>query len=160
MFEFDAGGGEDHVSGDVDGVPLAGAEYRLLREVTEDESRQPETQPQWFRVRGSWKRLTSVEQPDSTVVTGSDGTAVFEDLEAGTYYIQELSPPAGFDAQTELIEARVQLSGASGPAILVETTKTAENDQTRMGMLLAAAFLAVVSSSAALLLLNVRSKGF
>ena len=52
--------------------------------------------------QGNKKVKASVTEPYKTQTTGSDGRMQFDGLDAGTYYLKEISAPAGYVTQSDI----------------------------------------------------------
>jgi len=154
---------------DVDGKPLAGAQFRIAREATEEELSDPDISVEKLTVDGQVLDVVfvsfhpgedlSLEKVD-TVTTDGDGKASFCGLAYGTYYIVETRAPAGYNLLSEPIEARInelshRVDEEMNSTILVVNTRFVLPETGGMGTtLFTVAGLGIISCAAILLILN------
>ena len=76
------------------------------------------------KLAGAVFKVTSVTDPTKTwtITTGEDGTATTEKLPAGTYTVQEITAPSGYELSTDTYNLTV--SATSGVIKTVENEKT------------------------------------
>ena len=77
-----------------------------------------------IKLAGAVFKVTSVADPSKTwtITTGEDGTATTEKLPAGTYTVQEITAPNGYELTTDTYNLTV--SATSGVIKTVENEKT------------------------------------
>jgi len=166
-------GGIHFLKTDVDGVSLAGAEFRIVRPATPEELHDDSVVKEKLTVHDEVLDVVFVEfytQPSfegektDRIVTGEDGIASFCGLAYGTYYILETKAPAGYNLLTEPIEARINEKShlqneQTDSTILVVNTRFVLPETGGMGTtVFTAAGLVIICSAVLLMLLNYRKR--
>lgn len=162
-------GGVHLLKTDVDGNPLAGAQFRIAREATEEELLNPEINLEKLTVNGQVLDVVFVSfHPDEdlslekvdAITTDAEGKASFCGLAYGTYYIVETKAPAGYNLLSQPIEARInELSHRAdeelNSTILVVNTRFVLPETGGMGTtLFTVVGLGILSCAAIILILN------
>lgn len=100
----------DKVAGSADGAKLANAEFKLYKEVTDDETET--TTKQYYKWNGSKVTWVIEEANADTFVTDANGklTTQIRGLDQGTYYLVETKAPAGYNLLTAPIAITISAS--------------------------------------------------
>lgn len=102
---------------------LAGAQFILYKEVTKDGT----TQKVYYKWDATNKKVVWVENKgDATVKTTDDkGAASFDGLADGTYYLEEIAAPAGYNMMKDPVQ--VVIAGSNSETTKLTTTEKVAN---------------------------------
>ena len=156
---------------DAEGRALPGARFRIARQATEEELKDPGVRVESLSVDGQAVDVVFVSfvpgddlsdpRVDSVMADGN-GDASFFGLAYGTYYIVETSVPAGFELLSDPIEVRIDASshrgdGGRDPTLLVTTPRFILPQSGGLGMeLFTPMGLGIVCCASLMLLLDHR----
>ena len=106
---------------------LAGAKFVLYKEVTTGEGAEAVTTKLYYKWNDTAKKVEWVEnKADATVkTTDSNGAASFDGIANGTYYLEEIEAPAGYNQLKEPVE--VTVNGGTAEAQLTVTQPVANS---------------------------------
>ena len=111
---------------------LAGAEFVLYKEVTTGEGVEAVTTKLYYKWNDTAKKVEWVEnKADATVkTTDNNGAASFDGIANGTYYLEEIEAPAGYNQLKEPV--KVTVSGGDTVAELTVTQPVANSTGTEL----------------------------
>ena len=111
---------------------LAGAKFVLYKEVTTGEGAQAVTTKLYYKWNDTAQKVEWVEnKADATVkTTGSNGAASFDGIANGTYYLEEIEAPAGYNQLKEPVQ--VTVNGGTAEAQLTVTQPVANSTGTEL----------------------------
>ena len=100
---------------------LAGAKFVLYKEVTTDEGADAVTTKLYYKWNETAQKVEWVEnKANATVkITDSNGAASFDGIANGTYYLEEIEAPAGYNQLKEPVQ--VTVNGGTAEAQLTVT---------------------------------------
>ena len=111
---------------------LAGAKFVLYKEVTTDEGAEAVTTKLYYKWNETAQKVEWVEnKADATVkTTDSNGAASFDGIANGTYYLEEIEAPAGYNQLKEPVQ--VTVNGGTAEAQLTVTQPVANSTGTEL----------------------------
>ena len=111
---------------------LAGAKFVLYKEVTTDEGAEAVTTKLYYKWNDTAKKVEWVKnKADATVkTTDSKGAASFDGIANGTYYLEEIEAPAGYNQLKEPVQ--VTVNGGDTEAELTVTQPVANSTGTEL----------------------------
>ena len=111
---------------------LAGAKFVLYKEVTTDEGADAVTTKLYYKWNETAQKVEWVKnKADATVkTTGSNGAASFDGIADGTYYLEEIEAPAGYNQLKEPVQ--VTVNGGTAEAQLTVTQPVANSTGTEL----------------------------
>ena len=111
---------------------LAGAKFVLYKEVTTGEGAEAVTTKLYYKWNDTAKKVEWVEnKADATVkTTDSSGAASFDGIANGTYYLEEIEAPAGYNQLKEPVQ--VTVNGGDTEAELTVTQPVANSTGTEL----------------------------
>ena len=111
---------------------LAGAKFVLYKEVTTDEGADAVTTKLYYKWNETAQKVEWVEnKANATVkITDSNGAASFDGIANGTYYLEEIEAPAGYNQLKEPV--KVTVSGGDTVAELTVTQPVANSTGTEL----------------------------
>ena len=111
---------------------LAGAKFVLYKEVTTDEGAEAVTTKLYYKWNETAQKVEWVEnKADATVkTTESNGAASFDGIANGTYYLEEIEAPAGYNQLKEPVQ--VTVNGGTAEAQLTVTQPVANSTGTEL----------------------------
>ena len=111
---------------------LAGAKFVLYKEVTTDEGAEAVTTKLYYKWNDTAKKVEwDTDRSGATVMTtNSNGVASFNGIANGTYYLEEIEAPAGYNQLKEPV--RVTVNGGTAEAQLTVTQPVANSTGTEL----------------------------
>ena len=111
---------------------LAGAKFVLYKEVTTDEGAEAVTTKLYYKWNDTAMKVEWVKnKADATVkTTNSNGAASFDGIANGTYYLEEIEAPAGYNQLKEPVQ--VTVNGGDTEAALTVTQPVANSTGTEL----------------------------
>ena len=111
---------------------LAGAKFVLYKEVTTDEGADAVTTKLYYKWNETAQKVEWVENKANATVktTDNNGAASFDGIANGTYYLEEIEAPAGYNQLKEPV--KVTVSGGDTVAELTVTQPVANSTGTEL----------------------------